>query len=90
MSIDDQRQIEVTAPSFSIVPWLLPGTNLLAVMHERLARVFAPLLPLEIRPVPLEVPPMREMIQYHAGRSTDAGMLWLKSRMLTEAAETGL
>ncbi|MBT0669211.1 LysR family transcriptional regulator [Novosphingobium profundi] len=78
---DDQRRIEVIAPSFSAVPWLLPGTGLLALMHERLARVYAPLLPLAIRPSPIAVPPMREMIQYHAARATDAGMLWLKSRL---------
>lgn len=89
-SEEDQRRIEVIAPSFSIVPWLLPGTNLLALMHERLARVFAPLLPLEIRAAPVEVPIMREMIQYHTGRSTDAGMLWLKNRMFAEVAETGV
>ncbi|TCM14040.1 LysR family transcriptional regulator [Novosphingobium sp. PhB165] len=87
MTVDDQRRIEVTAPSFSIVPWLLPGTNLLALMHERLARVFAPLLPLEIRSAPIEVPLMREMIQYHAARSTDAGMLWLKNRLFAEVAQ---
>lgn len=90
MSVDDQRRIEVTAPSFSIVPWILPGTNLLALMHERLARVFAPLLPLEIRPAPIEVPLMREMIQYHAARSTDAGMLWLKNRMFEEVAQSAI
>lgn len=88
MNIDDRRRIEVTAPSFSIVPWLLPGTNLLALMHERLARVFAPLLPLEIRSAPIEIPMMREMIQYHSARSTDAGMQWLKARMLKEVAES--
>lgn len=90
MSVDDRRRIEVIAPSFSIVPWLLPGTNLLALMHERLAQVFAPLLPLEIRPAPVHVPIMREMIQYHTGRSTDAGMLWLKRRMFDEVEKRTL
>ncbi|WP_324699409.1 hypothetical protein [Novosphingobium sp. RL4] len=58
-------------------------------MHERLARVFAPLLLLEIRPAPIEVPLMREMVQYHAARLTDAGMLWLKNRLFAEVAENG-
>lgn len=88
LTSDDRRRIEVTAPSFSLVPWLLPGTGLLALMHERLARVFAPLLPLTIRPAPAflpAMPPMREMIQYHAARASDAGMLWFKDRLIAAA-----
>ncbi|EHJ59764.1 LysR family transcriptional regulator [Novosphingobium pentaromativorans] len=88
MEFDDQRRVEVTVPSFTLVPWFLPGTNLLALMHERLARVYAPLLPLETRPVPFDMPLMREMIQHHAARSTDAGILWLKDRLLAAVHES--
>lgn len=88
IAADDRRRIEVTAPSFTIVPWLLPGTRLLALMHERLAKVYAPLLPLEIRSAPIALPPMREMIQYHAARSTDAGMIWLKTKLHEAAGAT--
>ncbi|TCU58831.1 DNA-binding transcriptional LysR family regulator [Novosphingobium sp. PhB57] len=87
LAADDRRRIEVTAPSFSLVPWLLPGTHLLALMHERLARLFAPLLPLEIRPAPIAMPPMREMIQYHAARASDAGMIWFKDRLMAAARQ---
>lgn len=82
---DDRRRIEMTAPSFSIVPWLLPGTNMLALMHERLAKVYLPLLPLAMRPAPITLPPMREMIQYHAARATDAGLIWFKDRLMAAA-----
>ncbi|MBF7015312.1 LysR family transcriptional regulator (plasmid) [Novosphingobium resinovorum] len=82
---EDRRRIEVTSPSFSLVPWLLPGTRLLALMHERLARAYAPLLGLEIRDAPFAMPIMREMIQYHTARATDAGMIWFRQRLLTAA-----
>lgn len=88
LSGDDRRHIEVIAPSFSMVPWLLPGTNLLALMHERLAQVYAPLLPLEIRQAPIKIPQMREMVQYHTTRASDAGMQWLKDRVHAQAAST--
>lgn len=81
----DERRIEVTTISFSLVPWLLPGTGLLALMHERLARTYAPLLNLEIRDVPFPMPAMREMIQYHSARTSDAGLSWFKQRLLTAA-----
>lgn len=82
---DDMRRIEVTTPSFSLVPWLLPGTALLALMHKRLATTYAPLLGLEIRDVPFPMPIMREVIQYHAARAADAGLIWFKQRLLDAA-----
>jgi len=85
LSLRDHRRVELTVPSFIMVPWLLPGTQLLAVMHERLARLYQPLLPLEIRPCPIYIPPMREMIQHHSARRNDAGMLWLKEKLLESA-----
>jgi DNA-binding transcriptional LysR family regulator len=83
----DQRKIEVYAPSFTLVPWMLPGTQLLALMHERLARLYEPLLPLLVVDAPFPLPIMREMIQYHAAREDDAGLQWLLAKFL-RAAET--
>jgi DNA-binding transcriptional LysR family regulator len=72
------RTIEVYAPSFAVVPWLVIGTQRIAVMHERLAKVVAKSLPLKIQPLPFEIPPMREMIQYHSVRSHDNAIAWLR------------
>ena len=82
----DRRRIEVTAPSFIQAPWLLPGTRRLALMHQRLARLVAPALSLSIAEPPVELPVMREMMQYHSTRANDAGLIWLRRRML-ELAE---
>ena len=46
------RRIDVAAQSFIQVPWLLRGTNRLAVMHERLARVTQPVFDLAIVDLP--------------------------------------
>jgi DNA-binding transcriptional LysR family regulator len=75
------RTIEVYAPSFAVVPWLVIGTRRIAVMHERLANVVAKNLPLKIQPLPFEIPPMREMIQYHSARSHDSAVAWLRARL---------
>jgi len=76
------RRIEVYAPSFVQAPWLLPGTQRIALMHERLARMLAPTMGLRIAPAPFELPPMREMAQFHAARRDDAGLQWLLSELL--------
>jgi LysR family transcriptional regulator, nod-box dependent transcriptional activator len=75
------RQIEVIAQSFIQVPWLLRGTRRLSVMHERLAKVAAPVFDLAFADAPLVLPVMREMMQYHVTRSSDAGLVWLRDRL---------
>lgn len=82
------RKIEVVAPFFSAVPWMLPGTTRLAVMHERLARMLTPGLPLKVRPLPFEFPIMREMIQHHATRAFDGGVRWLVDLLRERGATT--
>lgn len=79
------RSIELFAPSFTLVPWLLLGTTRLAVMHDRLANIFTQTLPLRTQPLPIEMPPMREMVQFHSARRNDPGLAWLR-RMLHETA----
>ena len=75
------RRIEVAAQSFIQVPWLIRGTKRLAVMHERLAMVTQPIFDLRIVDTPYDLPPMREMMQYHVSRSGDAGLAWLRKQI---------
>ena len=75
------RKIVVTAPSFIQVPWLVRNTKRLAVMHERLARVSAPIMGLKIVEPPFSLPTMREMMTYHESRANDAGLVWLRQRL---------
>lgn len=77
----DRRRIEITAPSFIQAPWLLPGTHRLALMHERLARLVAPRLSLSIAESPVDLPIMREMMQYHTARTNDAALGWLRQKL---------
>jgi DNA-binding transcriptional LysR family regulator len=75
------RRVEIEAPSFSTIPWMLMDTQRMAVMQERLARRMAAALPLVTAPLPFPFQPMREMIQYHRTRSSDEGLRWLMARM---------
>jgi len=82
-----QRRIEVYVPSYTLVPWMLIGTSRLAVMHLRLAKVFARTLPLAIQPLPAAMPVMREMVQYHTARETNQDLIWLR-QLLREQVNT--
>jgi len=81
----DQRRIEIVCAAFSQVAWMLPGTTRLALMHERLAKVMATVLPLRIMEPPMALPVMQEMMQYHKARAADPGLIWLR-RTLMESA----
>ncbi|SLK04112.1 LysR family transcriptional regulator [Novosphingobium mathurense] len=81
-----ERRVEVRVPSFIQAPWLLPGTQHLALMHERLAHLMAPRLSLVIAESPIALPSMRQMIQFHATRTNDEGLSWLRGKLAELAA----
>jgi LysR family nod box-dependent transcriptional activator len=79
------RRIEVSASSFTTVPWLLVGTQRLAVMHARLALAAARIFPMASAPLPFAFPVMQELVQFHQTRAADEGLGWLRGQ-LREAA----
>lgn len=81
------RRIEVYASSFTTVPWLLIGTQRLAVMHERLARTVSRIFPIAYRPLPFAFPVMEELVQFHQTRAADEGLRWLRSRLRMAAVD---
>lgn len=81
-----KRRIEVTAASFATVPDLVIGTNRLAVMHERLARLMVQRLPIALSQMPFQFPIMREMMQTNRARRDDAGLVWLTDQMKSAGA----
>lgn len=84
---EPRRKIELVAPSFVTVPWILPGTGLLALVHERLAKLVRGHLPLAMAECPVALPVMREVIQYHSARRSDQGLRWLREELQRQGRE---
>jgi DNA-binding transcriptional LysR family regulator len=82
------RRIEVVAPSFTMIPWLLLNTRRLAIMHERLARVMAARFAIAYFPLPFTIPMMREMVQYHFTRAADPGLTWFRAQLQIAATDS--
>jgi DNA-binding transcriptional LysR family regulator len=79
------RRVEVVATTFASVPHMLVGTNRLSIMHRRLADLYCKPLSLKVLPVPVEMPRLVEMIQWHKYRDRDPGRVWMTD-VLTAAA----
>jgi LysR family transcriptional regulator, nod-box dependent transcriptional activator len=71
-----QRRVSYAVPTFSSVPLLLPGTDLVATLPERLAKIAARFLPLALRPVPFPTPTIRQQAQWHTRRDGDPAIGW--------------
>lgn len=79
------RRVEVIAQSFTQAPWLVKGTNRITVMYRRLAEATTGIHGLKMAELPFELPIMRQTMQNHWTRSRDAGLLWLKEQLHTQA-----
>lgn len=80
-----ERRVDVIATTFGSVPHMLVGTDRLSIMHRRLASVYARMMPLKILPVPIEMPRLVEMIQWHKYRDRDPARVWM-TQVLTDCA----
>lgn len=75
------RRLEVITNDFNTLPQLVVGTQRIATMHQRLARLYADHLPLRILPPPVKIPVMREVMLWHRSVEGDPMHRWLRERI---------
>jgi LysR family transcriptional regulator, nod-box dependent transcriptional activator len=73
------RKIAAVVPSFTLMPEFVVGTNLIATMHTRMARIFARRMPLKLFAPPVEIPPVSMSLQWHKSLDRDPSSLWLRT-----------
>lgn len=76
-----ERKIAAVAGSFAALPFLIEGTDNLALMHRSLAETFAKLMPLRIMPSPVEIPELVECLQWHAYSEGDECLAWVREQI---------
>lgn len=72
------RRIEVTSYSLASLPALVVGTHRIATIHRRLARRMAVNLPVVLKPVPVAMPQIELVMQWHASRTEHGSLKWLR------------
>lgn len=73
-----RRRVEVTVGGLMAVPWLLPGTELLATVPSHLGRVACDLFKLQSFPLPLDVPAYAIKTYWHPRSNSDPGHRWFR------------
>jgi DNA-binding transcriptional LysR family regulator len=76
---------ELTVSSYGVVPFLIPGTQRISLMHSRLAAVYAKVLPLRILQLPIDIPGIFEVIQWQRSNETDDALMWVVDVIATNA-----
>ncbi|MGH9109386.1 MAG: LysR family transcriptional regulator [Acidimicrobiales bacterium] len=80
------RDVEMTTQSFVMAPFLVRGTRLVAVVHERVARDLAGAAGARTWELPFDLQPVTEVMYWHPRSEADAGHRWLRDRIAAAAA----
>ncbi|WGR73119.1 MULTISPECIES: LysR family transcriptional regulator [unclassified Bradyrhizobium] len=80
-----RRQIDVTAPNFTLMPELIVGTKRIATVHTRLAQQYIKHWPLKILPCPIDIPPLVEGIQSPPHLAGVYAVTWVRGLLKEEA-----
>lgn len=82
-----RRRVEVSVPTFSLAPRLVVGTERATTITTRLAAKYAEFLPLKLLALPVPMPPMVEVLQWHKVHEYDPAHHWFR-RVLKDAVRT--
>jgi LysR family nod box-dependent transcriptional activator len=79
-------RVEVVVPDFGAAVRAIEGTDRIAAVHERHARMYAKQFSLRLVKPPVDFPPLTEYLQWHRHQDQDPGLLWLRSLIASVAA----
>jgi LysR family transcriptional regulator, nod-box dependent transcriptional activator len=74
-----ERRIVLNLPDICMIPRAIQGSNRVATVPRRLARIYARQCSLRLYEPTIDLPPLVETMQWHSRQESDAGLLWLRS-----------
>jgi len=83
------RRIAVITDDFNSMAQFIHGTQRIATLHDRLARFYQEHLDLRLIPPPIDIPAMREGMQWHKSLDRDQGHVWMR-QLIRRIASRGL
>jgi LysR family nod box-dependent transcriptional activator len=73
-----KRRVEISVPAFSLAPQLVIGTGRVTTITTRLAAKYATAMPLRLIELPMAMPPMVEVLQWHKVHEYDPAHHWFR------------
>ncbi|MBA8826356.1 DNA-binding transcriptional LysR family regulator [Saccharopolyspora lacisalsi] len=73
-----EPHVDVVVENFQSMPFLVAGTDRIALIQERLARKIAPAAEVRLLECPFEVVPVKEAMRWHPTHRQDARHQWLR------------
>lgn len=81
------RQVDMTTFSFLSLPYLVAGTSRIATVHSYLADHTMADAGIVHFPLPFDMPPFRQMMQWHSYRDQDPGIGWIRNLFARAGAQ---
>ncbi|MFI0511120.1 LysR family transcriptional regulator [Streptomyces sp. WSLK1-5] len=82
-------RVQVSTPGFSVLPFLVSGTDLVALVPERLARRYEGFARCAVVPTPFPDVPLVEAMYWHHNRHSDPAHRWLRETVRRVGAALG-
>ena len=84
-----RRNVVAHVPYFNMAPYLLLGTDMIFTAPARFAEHYASFLPLVIRPVPLDIPPIPYYLLWHDRTHHSAECRWFREQIVAVLRRSG-
>jgi LysR family nod box-dependent transcriptional activator len=81
-TVHPEARIAVTTQSFFLMPFLVGGTRLIALEHERLAQRLASMADIKILKLLFDTPAIEEAMYWHPRMTSDPAHRWLRNVLL--------
>lgn len=83
------RRVELSCTTPALLGPLVVGTQRIATVPSRLAQQQAQVLPLKLFRPPVDIPPLRIVMQWHRSRQSDGATRWLRDLVTTASQDIG-
>ena len=84
-----QRRVEISCTTPALLGPLVVGTQRIATVPTRLAQQQVQVLPLKLFRPPIDIPPLRIVVQWHRSRHSDGATCWLRDQVVGVSRELG-
>ena len=85
-----RRRVEASVASFNLAPHLVVGTQRIATVKTRLALKYQRVLPIRLLPLPFDIAPTVETLQWHSVHDQDPSNKWFRCLLKEAIAELRL